>query len=276
LRELLCSNPLESELALLASNSEFHPGNIRASAFSALRSLGMKTLAEKVRSLLRKRGWTQAELAAASGLGASVLSRLLSGERPWRREHITCLAAAFSLTPHDLVSATDHEGKEEGGEVDAEFVGTLMKAHAALVAENARLASVHESLKKQGEASNEKLRSYSQELDELHLALERERRSRATSDTARVAAEEREGRARRESLELRAERAALASNLEATRAALLEAQTKLATAVEAANRNYATAKDLERRLSSAQGVAAVTGLFGLTLLAGALRSNDDT
>lgn len=64
-------------------------------------------LGDRVRSLLEVKQLTQVQLAENAGLNASLLSRLLAGERDWRPEHILAIATALSTTPLELVSGTD-------------------------------------------------------------------------------------------------------------------------------------------------------------------------
>jgi hypothetical protein len=73
---------------------------------------------------------------------------------------------------------------------------------------------------------------------------------------------------------LKAERSMLIVDLDATRRQVAVVQAAHAKAVEAANRNYAVAKDLEQRLSTAKGVATVSGLFGLAMVVGNALSDD--
>ena len=96
------------------------------------------SLGDRIRQLLRERSWSQAQLAEASGLDPSVLSRALGGERPWKQEHIACIAAVLSKAPEELVAGTDATISGGESDLDAEFVATLTKAHGALVAENGR------------------------------------------------------------------------------------------------------------------------------------------
>jgi hypothetical protein len=62
--------------------------------------------------------------------------------------------------------------------------------------------------------------------------------------------------------------------LDATRRQVALVQAAHAKAAETANRNYAVAKDLEQKLSTAKGVATVTGLFGLAMVVGNALSDD--
>lgn len=232
------------------------------------------TLSDRVRQLLKDRGWSQAQLAQASGLDPSVLSRLLGGERPWGTEHIACVAAAMSKTPEQLVGGTDANLPNDGSEIDAEFVATLTRAHGALVGENGRLteelAAAQLKLKQLGD-EQQKL---TQQNEESRLSLDRERRSRSAAESEKRAAELHEAELARQVGTLKAERSTLMVDLDATRRQVTVVQAAYAKAVEAANRNYAVAKDLEQRLSTAKGVATATGLFGLAMLVGNALSDD--
>jgi transcriptional regulator with XRE-family HTH domain len=225
-------------------------------------------LGERVRQLLRERNWSQAQLAEASGLDPSVVSRALGGERPWKKEHIACIAAALSKAPKELVSGTDAAISAGESEVDAEFVARLTKDHGALVAENGRYSEEVAAIRKQLERLDEEARKRTLACEELRLDLERERRSKAAAEMEKRASKSREAQLIREIGRLKSVHASLAAELDSTRAQLVYAQTAHSQAVELVNRNYAVAKDLERRLAEAKGVAAVTGIFGLAMLVG--------
>lgn len=236
-------------------------------------------LRERVRDLLKERGSSQAQLAQASGLDASVLSRLLSGDRPWRREHIACVSASLSMTPEELTKDTDAQ-VDDGVEIDAEFVATLTRAHGTLVAENARLAeelaATTAKLKDYGEEQKKLIEQQGQ----LELALDREKRARATAEAAKREAEVREAELVRQVSALKAERSALRDELQTTRHQVAALQTAYAKAAEVANRNYAVAKDLERRRSAAKSVAKATSLtaagLGLAMVIGSALNESKT
>lgn len=232
------------------------------------------TLSERVRQHLKDRNWSQAQLAQASGLDPSVVSRLLAGERPWRKEHVACVAAALSTTPEDLIEGTD-TSVDDGTEIDAEFVATLTKAHGALVAENARLEAELAAANSKVKQSGDDQQKLAQQVADLELALEREKRSRAAMESEKRAAEMREAELTRQVSSLSAERSRLMVNMDAARRQIAHVQAAYAKAAETANRNYAVAKDLEQKLSTAKGVATVTGLFGLAMVVGNALSDDD-
>jgi transcriptional regulator with XRE-family HTH domain len=226
------------------------------------------SLGDRIRQLLRERSWSQAQLAEASGLDPSVLSRALGGERPWKQEHIACIAAVLSKAPEELVAGTDATISGGESDLDAEFVATLTKAHGALVAENGRCSEEVAAIRKQLERLDEEARKRALSCEELRLDLERERRTKAAAELEKRASESREAQLVREIGRLKSVQASLAAELDSTRAQLVYAQNAHSQAVELVNRNYAVAKDLERRLAEAKGVAAVTGIFGLAMLVG--------
>lgn len=231
------------------------------------------TLSERVRQLLKDRDWSQAHLAQASGLDPSVVSRLLAGERPWRKEHLACVATAMSTTPEELIKGTD-TAVDDGAEIDAEFVATLTKAHGALVAENSRLATELAAANLKIKQMGDDQQKLTQQAADLQLALDREMRSRATAESEKRATEMRESELSRQVSTLKAERSTLMVDLDATRRQVALVQAAHAKAAETANRNYAVAKDLEQKLSTAKGVATVTGLFSLAMVVGNALSDD--
>jgi len=232
------------------------------------------TLSDKLKSILRDRGWAQAQLAAASGLDPSIISRLLGGDRSWRKEHVSCVAAALSMTPEALTEGTEVGSPGDGMEVDAEFVSTITRAHGALVAENSRLLEELANCQQQAQDNEVQTRTLTQQIDELRLTLERERRAHAANEAAKRTAEEREAAAVRELSTAKAERASLRSQLDTARRQLAAAQAAHGAAVEVANRNYAIANNLAQKLSVASGVATAAWIFGLTMLVGNALGDD--
>lgn len=70
------------------------------------------TLADRLRALRRARGWTQANLAAASGLTRSHISRLEGGDIQLpSRERLLRLAQALDTTPDDLLAAAGYRAE---------------------------------------------------------------------------------------------------------------------------------------------------------------------
>ncbi len=72
-------------------------------------------LGERLRSLRKARGWTQEELAAASGLTRSHISRLEGGDIQLpSRDRLLRLATALGTTPDDLLAAAGYRVEERG------------------------------------------------------------------------------------------------------------------------------------------------------------------
>ena len=174
------------------------------------------TLSDRVRQLLKERDWSQVQLAQASGLDPSVLSRLLAGERPWRQEHIACLAAALSMTPEGLTKDTDTPA-DRGGELDAEFVTTLTRAHATLVSDNAKLNAELETAQSKIKQMSDEQQRLNRQIADLQLSLDRETRTRLAVEAEKHATEKREGELARQVSTLKAERSTLTIELDATR-----------------------------------------------------------
>lgn len=71
-------------------------------------------LAERLRVLRKARGWTQADLAEASGLTRSHVSRLEGGDiRLPSRERLHRLAQALGTTPDDLLAAAGYRADDQ-------------------------------------------------------------------------------------------------------------------------------------------------------------------
>jgi hypothetical protein len=106
------------------------------------------------------------------------------------------------------------------------------------VAENSRLATdlaaVNLKIKQMGD-DQQKL---TQQAADLQLALDREKRSRATAESEKRATEVREGELSRQVSTLKAERSTLMVDLDATRRQVALVQAAHAKAAETANRNY--------------------------------------
>jgi hypothetical protein len=179
----------------------------------------------------------------------------------------------LSTTPEELAKDTDTP-VADGGELDAEFVATLTKAHGALAGENARIAEELAAAKLKLKQLGDEQQKLSQQNSDLQLSLDREERSRATAESEKRATEVREAELVRQVSALKTERFTLTVDLDATRRQVAVVQAAHTKAVEAANRNYAIAKDLEQRLSAAKGVATATGLFGLAMFVGNVLSDD--
>jgi transcriptional regulator with XRE-family HTH domain len=66
-----------------------------------------KLLAQKLRVLRFMRGWSQENLAAASGLHRTYISAIERGERNISLDNIEKLADAFGLSIKELLAAPD-------------------------------------------------------------------------------------------------------------------------------------------------------------------------
>lgn len=60
----------------------------------------------RVKGLREKRGWSQVDLAREAGLAPALLSRLLSGERNPRMDHVSAIARALGVTVIELTEGT--------------------------------------------------------------------------------------------------------------------------------------------------------------------------
>lgn len=66
-------------------------------------------MAATLRGERAKKGWTQEDLAARSGLNLSTLKRILKGERDINVNQIAALAEAFGVSPAKLVADATEE-----------------------------------------------------------------------------------------------------------------------------------------------------------------------
>ena len=71
---------------------------------------GVEPFAERVRRLREERGWSQNELAEFADLAPAALSRVLSGARELRMEHVVALAWTLEITLTELVAGTTAAG----------------------------------------------------------------------------------------------------------------------------------------------------------------------
>jgi transcriptional regulator with XRE-family HTH domain len=62
---------------------------------------------KRIRTLRKKRGWTQVYLAAHTGLGSVYISQLESGKKEPGLRTIEILAISFDLTPSQLLRGID-------------------------------------------------------------------------------------------------------------------------------------------------------------------------
>lgn len=66
-------------------------------------------LARVVAQLRREKGWSQNELSRRAGLSPAAVSRLLTGERKPRLEHLLAMAAALEVSLERLAAKTEAE-----------------------------------------------------------------------------------------------------------------------------------------------------------------------
>ncbi|MGO8994559.1 MAG: helix-turn-helix domain-containing protein [Polyangiaceae bacterium] len=69
-----------------------------------------ETLAERIQRLREAKGWSQAQLAEEADMAPAAVSRLVTGERPPRMEHLLALARALGVTLTELTIGTDAAG----------------------------------------------------------------------------------------------------------------------------------------------------------------------
>ncbi len=221
-------------------------------------------LNDKVREHLKNRNWSQNQLAQASGIEPSVLSRLLTGERSWRMEHIACVAAALSTTPEALTQDTEVESGST--DLDIEFITTLTKSHGTLMSENTRLsediAGLREKLKL-GEAEQQRLASL---VSDLEIKLDRETRSKEVMAQDKRNAERREVERAREARLLSSQVANLESENQVLKDQIRKISAEHAKTIQIANQNYAAVQELKKTISTATGVAVAAGVVGLVAL----------
>ena len=63
-----------------------------------------------LRSTMGERGMTAAEVSRRGKIDGSLVSRVLSGDREPRFEHIPAFSRAFGIEPSELTIGTDAEG----------------------------------------------------------------------------------------------------------------------------------------------------------------------
>lgn len=66
-----------------------------------------ETFAERIHRLREAKGWSQAQLAEESDMAPAALSRIVTGERSARMEHLLALARALGVTLTELTMGTD-------------------------------------------------------------------------------------------------------------------------------------------------------------------------
>lgn len=117
-----------------------------------------ETFAERVRRLREAKKYTQNELADKAELAPAALSRILSGDRAPRMEHILALAEALAVTVSELTQGTEAAAaveawvsreryeESESRRFEAESRGAADKA--SLVAAAAELAAMRTECQK--------------------------------------------------------------------------------------------------------------------------------
>jgi transcriptional regulator with XRE-family HTH domain len=211
---------------------------------------------ERVVDLLSRRGESQAWLAHQSGLSASVISRVLRGEREASPEVITSLAGVFGFDAAQLVLGTDAEARV-GASADWVRRNDFEKLATKLAEYEARIHDLEDHVRhaRESDARQAERRQQAEtELCRAHLELQRTR-----SDLD-------EERAQRRTVEreLRRYRHALAAAV----ARVTELQTQLAAVANEVRTTNRTSR-LSALLS---GVAAVAGV---ATLAHFLRREDE-
>jgi len=223
--------------------------------------------ADRVRPLREEKGWSQNELAEHADLAPAALSRILSGDRDPRMEHLIALASALDITLTELVEGTtaarivqDWIPRARFEDSEKARVDSLRERDIARADAAARTAEVT-SLKRT-------LKTLTGRIE----ALEGEQvQSRMEVEAARLQ--------RRELSELREQKA----NLDAE-CSRLEAQAgELSQAVEESNQQAGQfrqrweetcmrSQELRSELSKAKGGQFLTGALGVFL--GAVLSSD--
>lgn len=77
-------------------------------------------LADRIRALCEAAGLTQTALADEAEINATALSRLLTGDREWRPEHLLSIARVLKTSPLELVAGTTAEAILRKAWVDPE------------------------------------------------------------------------------------------------------------------------------------------------------------
>lgn len=68
-----------------------------------IKSETRQKVAAQVRDAIARRGWGQADLARATGIATSALSRKLRGQVPFYVDELLCIAAALEVDPGVLL-----------------------------------------------------------------------------------------------------------------------------------------------------------------------------
>lgn len=214
-----------------------------------------KPLVDAISALLTERGWSLSELGRRSGLDPSLLSRLQSGEREWRLDHLDAVARAFEKSLEQLLKGTDREALLAEKRYAEEHAPADLKAMAEKLAET---LAAHCALEAAYRALEEELRQRPtrEQLQELQgeLAGERTRRSIIAKQLQKLA---------KEHNELRTQlivATAKASELEKALAAMTKQAAELR---KAAIKWKNAAKDLGGKVEVA--TIAALGAFGFAL-----------
>lgn len=114
--------------SLLPGNSLSTAGNRSESVFVAGQNRGayaqgmISALAERVASMLDRRGLTQGELSESAGIDPSILSRLLSGKRSSASaQTIARMARTLQVSSGWLATGEGDADRAEGGETQDRF-----------------------------------------------------------------------------------------------------------------------------------------------------------
>lgn len=113
-----------------------------------------KNFAEEIKRLREAKGLNQSQLAQNSNLDSAFLSRLLSGEKKPKIEHILALANTLDVTPIELVYETEYSALLEDWVTMDQYKGikeekdSLNRKTEELTMENITLKSEVEDLKK--------------------------------------------------------------------------------------------------------------------------------
>ncbi len=223
--------------------------------------------ADRVKDLREKKAISQTDLARAAGLAPAALSRLLTGERRLKMDHVVVLARALGTTAIELTHGTTAEEITREWVPRSEFDGAdaarsdaereLEICRADLAARSAERDSLREAIS-----------ALTEKTSELERAL-----ARATADAARAEqlSEERNN-LKRTVHDLQGQVANLRASADSFRAQAAAAQAL-------ANRNYqawheakSRVASLEAGLASAQGEKVAVGVITAALagIAGAI------
>lgn len=216
--------------------------------------------ADRVRGLREKRGWSQTELAERADLAPAALSRILTGEREPRMEHIIALASALETSLTELVAGTTAAGTvldwvprqrfEESERLRVETIGERDIAKADAAARCAESGSLKRTLA------------------ELNARLEGLEQKLALAEIdARTARQQRQELAqlRQRAATLEAECERLGTQARELSAVLSASRAEAAQFRQLWEETRAQSKQLHSELSTAKGGQFLTGAMGLFL-----------